>query len=117
MEMETYPISHSVHVVRVHGDLDGKTAETFFDGIAQIIDDGKRKLIIDCGRLGYVSSVGIAALMRTHARMKAKGGNVKLAALQSVVQSVLTTMRLDRVFDMYESIEGANVAFMEEKKP
>ena len=36
--------------------------------------DGCEKMILDCGELSYISSMGLGMLMRVHSKMKKKGG-------------------------------------------
>ena len=97
-------------VVVLSGRLNEENCHYLFDCIEGQIGDGKTKLILDCGQLEYVSSMGLGMLVRVHARMNKLGGDVKLAALQSTVVNILSVVGLTRLFHSYPTVEDAIAA-------
>ena len=78
------------------------------------VEAGARGVIVDCAALGYISSVGLTALMRLHKRMSERGGHVKLAKVSAPLTRLLTVTRLNQVLLSYPSVDAAREAFRSE---
>jgi len=113
---ESQIIDGDILALILKGDLDSTTTEEFNREVARHLDAGYSKIIIDCRKLGYMSSLGIGSLIALKTRLNRKGGTVKLAAVQGPVVEVLTAVRIDRVLDMYADLEFARKSFEEEAK-
>jgi anti-anti-sigma factor len=50
-------------------------------------------------------------LVRLHKRLAQKGGNVKLAAVPGVVAQVIRLVRLDRIFQIFPTVDEALASF------
>jgi anti-anti-sigma factor len=98
-------------VLKLHGKLDQETAPEFNAEVEKHFAEGKRKMIIDCAHLGYVSSFGIGALVSVQAKLRKQGGEVKLTAIQSLVADVFKIVRLDKLLDIHGDIEFARESF------
>ncbi len=72
--------------------------------------DGNKKLILNCGQLTYISSMGVGILVQVHSRMKKIGGEVKLAAVQSGVAQILSVVGFNRIFHIYCTVDEAIAA-------
>ena len=96
--------------VVLSGRLDENNCNYLLDCVEEEILDGRKKLILDCGQLTFISSMGLGMLVRVHARMKKGGGDVKLAAVQSVVAQVLSVVGLNRIFQIYSTVGDAIAA-------
>ncbi len=98
-------------IVRADGGLNGDTANQFVNEIERLVDSGLRKVIVDCTALSYISSAGLAVLMRLHKHMKPHGGNVKIANVKGAIMQVLEITHLSKVFELYPDVEQARLAF------
>lgn len=107
----SYTLDEDILVLQLHGKLDQTTAPEFNKEVESHFAEGKRKIIIDCAHLGYVSSYGIGALVSVQAKLRKQGGEVKLATIQSVVADIFKIVHLDRILDMYGDIEFARESF------
>ena len=116
MELLFSEVDGNVLIVSADGGLDSKTADEFIDSIYKLIDVGITRIIIDCQRLSYVSSAGLAVLVRLHKRMADRGGDVKIAAVPGPFAQVLALTRLDRVFSIYDDVNRARLACREESE-
>ncbi len=110
----SYVLDDDILVIRLHGDLDAFTTDEFNAQVKKHLEDGHAKIIIDCAHLGYVSSVGIGALVALQKRLRDRGGRVKLAAIQGTVAEVLKILHLGKVLDIHGDIEFARQSFDEE---
>ena len=104
-------VDGDVWVISAIGELDTYTSSAFFDCIEAEIENGKKKIIVDCSDLNYLSSAGIGTLIRVHSRMKKLGGDVILAALRGTPADVLRLTHLDRVLGIYDDVEHACQSF------
>ncbi len=107
-------IDGGILTIRLKGDLDSASTPEFDEAIRTHLDAGHSKIIIDCQRMGYVSSLGIGSLVALQTRLRRKGGQVKLAAIQGPVMDVMKAVRLDKMFDMYGDLEFARKSFQDD---
>ena len=107
----TKVLDDDILVVYLRGNLDSATTDEFDDAVQKHFDEGKSKVIIDCAHLGFISSLGIASLVRLQARLNKRGGAVKLAALQGMAADILRAVRVDKMLDVYGDTEFARESF------
>lgn len=88
-------------------DLDGKI--TIGEGsialrstIRRLLEEGKKKILLNLGDIGYVDSSGIGELVSSFTTVNREGGSLKLLNLQQKVQSLMAITKLLTVFDVYE---------------
>ena len=105
-------IKGDVAVVSLSGKLMGgpETAE-FHDHIKSLIADGMRKVVVDLGKVKWLNSSGLGALMGAYTSLKNAGGDLKLAQVTERVQSILMITKLITIFNTYESVERAVASF------
>ena len=92
--------------VMVTGRLNGATAPEFKRHMASMVDDGKKKLVIDMSGVVFVDSSGLSALISGLKIAREAGGWLKLASLQDQPLSVIKLMLLDRIFEILPSAEA-----------
>lgn len=111
--ISSYIVDDDILVIKLHGKLDAATSPEFNAEVDKHFQQGKRKIIIDCSHLGYISSFGIGTLVTLQARLRKQGGEVKLTSMQAIVAEVFKIVRLDRLLEMYGDIEFARESFYE----
>ena len=89
------------------GNLDTAQCEYLYNVIGKEIRKGQEKLILDCSDLGYISSMGLAMMLRVHAKMKKIGGDVKLAGVNGTVADIVRLVKLDRILSLYDTVDEA----------
>ncbi len=110
---ESSILDGEILAIVLRGNLDAATTPEFEREVQKHLDAGYSKIIIDCRYLGYVSSIGIGALITLQSRLRRRGGTAKLAAILGPVMQVLRLVRLDKVFDIYGDLEFARKSFHE----
>ena len=98
-------------------DMDGKI--TIGEGsvalrtaIRRLLEEGKKKILLNLGKVGYVDSSGIGELVSSFTAIgKEEGGQLKLLNLTQKIKDLLTITKLLTVFDVYESEEEALASF------
>lgn len=111
MEFYYHGTDRDVMILSADGGLSAGNADLFVEELGQLVDSGLRKLIVDCTKLGFISSYGISVLLRIHFKMAKKGGDVKLASVQGKIFRLLEMSRLHTVFEIYPDKEAAAAAF------
>ncbi len=110
--MEIYPheTASDVLILAADGGLTRNTSEAFVTELEEFVTAGSRKLVIDCSRLTYISSWGIAILLRLRSVLEKAGGQVKMANVKGAFFRILALSKLDTVFEIYDDIPSALAA-------
>src|SRR3990172_1146001 len=111
MELRYDEIDGDILIIKADGGINAKAADELIDQVAALVDAGLRKIIVDCGDVTWVSSYGLGVLVQLHKRMRARGGDVKLAAVRGVLAEVLQLTRLSHVFALYHDVNRARLEF------
>jgi anti-sigma B factor antagonist len=97
-------------------DMDGKI--TIGEGsvalrtaIRRLLEEGKKKILLNLAKVGYIDSSGIGELVSSYTAINKEGGQLKLLNLTQKLQDLLTITKLLTVFDVYESEEDALASF------
>ena len=97
-------------------DLDGKV--TIGEGsvalrntIRRLLGDGKSKILMNLGGVGYIDSSGIGELVSSFTAVNKEGGTLKLLNLTQKIQDLLAITKLLTVFDVYEDEAEALSSF------
>jgi anti-anti-sigma factor len=102
--------NQDIVAVVLSGKLDEENCDYLLDCVKDEILEGRKKMILDCSHLTYVSSMGLGMLVRVNSRMKKLGGDVKLAEVHGAVSKILSVVGLNRLFEMYSTVEEAITA-------
>jgi len=97
-------------------DMDGKI--TIGEGsvalrtaIRRLLEEGKKKILLNLARVSYIDSSGIGELVSSYTSIGKEGGQLKLLNLTQKLQDLLTITKLLTVFDVYDSEEEALASF------
>ena len=112
IDYQTYTTGENdeVLVMEVDGRLDSVAADFLVDCVEGQIEHGVRKIVLDCSNLDYVSSMGLAALIRANSKMKGQGGTVSLVQVPGLVADVVRITHLDKLLNIYSTVEEAAAA-------
>jgi anti-sigma B factor antagonist len=108
---ESKILDGDILAIILDGDLDSVSAPGFNRQIQEHLDAGHTKIIIDCRKMGYISSLGIGSLVALQTKLRRKGGVVKLAAIFGRAMEVMRLVHLDKMFDIYGDLEFARESF------
>ena len=68
------------------------------------------KVILDLHRINWVSSLGVEEMRRIHYTCTQRNGWMRLANAGERISNIILTMRLDWVFDTFDSVDEAVTA-------
>jgi anti-anti-sigma factor len=103
--------SDGILIFTPDSQIDSYDGSPVLDDLLRTIAEGAERVIVDGSALGYMSSVGLTALIRLHKRASERGGQVKLANVGPALSRLLKITRLDQVFQSYKTVEEARAAF------
>jgi anti-anti-sigma factor len=95
-----------VPTLRLAGRFDGDGA-TAFDVFVERLDPAAEYWILDFTSVGYISSMGLRALVKAEKRLRARHGALVLASLSRPVRQVLEMARLHTVLRLAASVDEA----------
>ena len=114
IDFEKHSTDGGTLVIRVNGRLDHDSNEYFFNCVKDEIEAGKSKIVINLADLGYISSVGLGALLRARSRVAKAGGTIFLARIESQILEVFRLVSFEKVFDIFAT-ETEAIAAIEKK--
>ncbi len=97
----------SATVFSICGRMDALSAPDAEARIRQWLEQNRTKLIMDLENLDYISSAGLRILLSAAKQMKARGGMLLLARLQSGVRQVFDISGFAVIIPIYETLEAA----------
>ncbi len=101
-----------VVILHLEGDLlGGPEAVKLNEKINQLLDANRNKLVVDLGKVERMNSSGLGIMINALSTFKQNGGQLKLAHLRDRVRSLLSTTRLDHIFEIYDTIDAALASF------
>ena len=99
-------------ILDVKGKLTiGDGDELLKDKINSLIQQDRKKLILNLEGVPYVDSAGLGEIVRTYTTVSRQGGNLKLLNLTKRITDLLMITKLLTVFDTYDSEQEALNSF------
>lgn len=97
-------------------DLDGKVtigegSVALRNAIRRLLGEGKTKILLNLGSVGYVDSSGIGELVSSFTAVNKEGGTLKLLNLTQKIQDLLAITKLLTVFDTFDDEATALSSF------
>jgi len=114
MEIRIQEVDNNVVIATLDGGLDRETSAELLDDLHKMVDAGLKKIIVDMDRVTFISSAGLAMIIRLHAKLKKKGGIVRLANVHDFALDLLRVTNLHHVLEIYEDVNAAKLAFRDE---
>ena len=70
--------------------------------IRRLLDEGKKKILLNMAQVGYIDSSGIGELVSSFTAVNKAGGQLKLLKLTQKLQDLLAITKLLTVFDVFD---------------
>lgn len=98
-------------VLALKGNLDALTARELKPTIDELVSSKKTRIICDLQQLRLIDSSGVGAIVSLFKQVRMLGGDVKIAGLADQPKEIFRLLRLDRAFELYETVQDAEQAF------
>jgi anti-anti-sigma factor len=76
-----------------------------------LITARETRLIFDMQGVTHADSAAIGTIVRCYAKLKKEGGGLRIAAMQSMVDYSLKLTKVDRVIELFPTVEQATQGF------
>jgi anti-sigma B factor antagonist len=96
-----------VGVVSVLGEIDLSTAARVREAVADQIDAGLSRLVIDLTRVTFMDSTGLGLLVGTHKSTTARGGGLRVVCDNPRLLRLLTVTGLGRSMVVTPTLDAA----------
>jgi anti-sigma B factor antagonist len=105
-----------IAIIEIKGSLvgDGDT-DKFRSAVQDFIEQGNKCLVVNLGKVNYMNSSGIGAIISAYTSYKKVTGEVKLAGISDNVQNLLAVTKLIDIFDVHETVDEAIDSFLKMK--
>jgi len=99
--------------------LGGKETDELREKITELDAQGNGKLLVNLGKVSFMSSMGLAALFLAHAKYAKRGAVVKLCCTDNRIREIFVIVRLTLVYgdNLCDTEEQALVDFREIPAP
>src|SRR6476620_673870 len=89
-------------------DLKGKTTlgegdEVLKDKINSLIQQDRKKILLNLGDVPYIDSAGLGEIVRTYTTVSRQGGQLKLVNLTKRITDLLSITKLLTVFETFDN--------------
>ncbi|MEO8479797.1 MAG: STAS domain-containing protein [Gemmatimonadota bacterium] len=110
MAITTTTSPSNVTVVTVEGQLIVANRQELKQALADALEAGARKFVVDFGPTAYIDSSGLGALVSVNKKVREAGGELRLAGLNEDLRSLFELTKLDTLFAISntapEALEG-----------
>ena len=99
-----------VIIVGLTGVLEVSLQQTLKDKLIQIARE-QNDLVLNFAEVSFIDSSCLGALVSLAKTLREKKGDMKLVCLNEDVQSIFQITRLDRIFEIFETVDLAVESF------
>src|SRR5688572_23020066 len=96
-----------VTVFSLRGNLDALTAPSLKKEIEALLAARRIHVVFDLEGLELIDSSGVGAIVSLFKRVRTLQGDVKIACLEGQSAEIFKLLRLDRAFEIFESVQDA----------
>ena len=98
-------------VAEITGSVDGMTAGSLMDRLAEAVKGGQTRLVLDFAGVDYVSSAGLRALLSAMKDARLHGGDLRLASVRPEVVRVLDLSGFTTILKLFPDAASAAASF------
>ena len=97
-------------IVSVSGEVDLLTAPVLRERMTASIESNGGDVVLDLSGVTFLDSSGLGVILGAHRRLRERDGTLQIVATAPAVLKILTLTGLDKVFDVFDSVEDALAA-------
>lgn len=100
-------ILNNIVVLAIEGRLDASNVPQLKAAIKNHLESGRVRFVADMRELRFIDSSGLGTLALALRQAMQMGGDIKISGLSPEMQLLFTLTRLNKVFEIHNSIESA----------
>jgi anti-sigma B factor antagonist len=94
-----------VVIIDLRGEIDVSTAPDLRNILIGLVENNAGPVLVNLSNVLYMDSAGLSVLIAAHRKAQNAGGVLGLVNPQQPIQQVLKLTRVDKVFQIFRSIE------------
>lgn len=102
-----------VVVMELPQQLNPRKAKTFLRELQPLLEADRPRLVLECSQIHNLDGAGVEMLLGCMQEAMKRDGDLKLAAVSPASGVFLELMRVDRLFEIFDSAEEAVQSFDE----
>ena len=103
----SYEDHDTITVLKLSGDLTADQVDAFRRSCQERFEAGIQHVVLNMEHLNFIDSAGLEALLWILDTVAENGGQLRLLRPDATVNKILEISRLDRRFNIHDSIESA----------
>jgi anti-sigma B factor antagonist len=89
----------------------------FMDELRPLLEEHRPRIVLDCSQVRHMDSAGIEILLDCMSETMKRDGDLKLARVSPASAAIMELMRVDRLFEVFDSAEEATKSFQAASLP
>ena len=106
-DIKTEQLSDDAYVISLAGEVDLYTAPEFKERMVQVIEAGKKQVVVDLSKATFIDSTTLGVLVGGVKRLRPAGGSLAIVCSDQNICKIFEITGLDRVFPIHGSREEA----------
>jgi anti-sigma B factor antagonist len=103
-------IDAETQIIELGGEIDLYTAPEFKERMVALIEDGKKRIVVDLSAATFIDSTTLGVLVGGVKRLRPAGGTLALVCTDQNITKIFEITGLDRVFPIHASRDEALAA-------
>ena len=91
--------------------MGGSDAEVFKDCIYDLLEEDRKKIIVNLAKVTWINSSGVGILITGYTTMRKKNGDLKLLNVSEKIKSILYVTKLNLIFECFEDEDEAVASY------
>ena len=108
--IEDEAVDDTTHVIELGGEVDLYTAPEFKERMVELIESGKKQIVVDLSQATFIDSTTLGVLVGGVKRLRPAGGSLALVCTDDNITKIFEITGLDRVFPIHSSRDEALAA-------
>jgi anti-anti-sigma factor len=100
-----------VIVMEAPENLNYSEGRAFLAELQPLLESDRPRIVLDCSQVQHMDSAGIELLLNCMGEAMKRDGDIKLADLSPASAAILELMRVDRLFEVFETTDAATRSF------
>ena len=105
--IEDEAIDDATHVIELGGEVDLYTAPEFKERMVELIESGKKQIVVDLSKATFIDSTTLGVLVGGVKRLRTNEGQLSLVCSDRNITKIFEITGLDRVFTIYPTRDEA----------
>jgi anti-sigma B factor antagonist len=98
---------HRVIVTEVAGEIDLRTSEILRARLLELLDEGFSGIVVNFAEVLFCDASGLGTLVAVHNRLRARGGELRVARARAPQRRLFQITGLDQVISLHDTVEDA----------